>query len=285
MENQSELPFDGYKRFVQEPLETSDAVSFNRVKSIFLDNPVASKDPFRVLIQQLTGKTFRDREARDQWQRILSHKEDMQAKLGRRVTVNVAAMDYFDVIGNGASSHPSEAAHKMLQSLGSVINREEWLNRVYAPDYHVEKLKEEMLRAKRYKHALSVILLDVDHFHLINQEFSFKTGDEILTVIVKIIKKTIRAVDIITRYSGDRFLLILPNTNKREASELAERLRVNIQERTRSIKGLSSGVTATLTVGQSSKDDKSLELMKALEYNLEEGKKKCRNAVYACEGS
>jgi|GEM_PF-849021 diguanylate cyclase (GGDEF)-like protein len=284
MQNQSELPFEGFKQFVQEPLETGDPVSFDRVKSIFLDTPGAPNDPFRILIQRLTGKIYRGREAREHWQGILSHKENMQAKLGRRVSINVTAADYFEVIGNSNGRPGQGSGLAGPETLDGGINREEWINRIYAPGHHVEKLKEEMLRAKRYQHALSAILLDVDEFHRINQDFSFKVGDEILTVIVKIIKKIIRAVDILTRYSGDRFLLILPNTNKREASELAERLRSNIQERTKRIKGLTVGVTATLAVGQSSKEDKSAEFMKSLENTLEEGKKKGRNAVYVCEG-
>lgn len=285
MENQSELPFDGFKRFVQEPLERGDPVSFNRIKSIFLDTSGMPADPFRTLIYRLTGKTFRGREARDMWQKILSHKEDMQAKLGRRVTINVVATDFFEASDSGISLQTITGQLDDQRGQDSGINREEWLNRVYAPGYHVEKLKEEMLRAKRYQHALSVILLDVDHFHRINQDFSFKAGDEVLMIIVKIIKKTIRAVDIITRYSGDRFLLILPNTNKREAAELAERLRANVQDRTGRIKGLSSGVTVTLTAGQASKEGRSADLMKTLEHTLDEGKKKGRNVVYVCEGT
>jgi diguanylate cyclase (GGDEF)-like protein len=140
-----------------------------------------------------------------------------------------------------------------------------------------------MLRAKRYKHALSSILLDVDEFHKVNQDFSYKVGDEILTIIVKIIKKTVRVVDIVTRSSGDRFLIILPNTNKREAAELADRLRVCVFERTKRLNGLPGGVTVTLSVGQSVKEDKSTEFMKSLECTLEEGKKKVKNSVYICE--
>jgi diguanylate cyclase (GGDEF)-like protein len=283
MQNQSELPFEGFKHLVQDPLETDDPASFERVKSIFLDTPGAPNDPFRLLIQQLTGKIYRGREAREHWQRILSHKENMQAKLGRLVSINVTAADYFEAIGNPKSQTGTDAALGTLESLDGAINREEWLTRLYAPGHHMEKLKEEMLRAKRYKHALSAILLDVDEFHRINQDFSFRVGDEILTVIVKIIKKVIRAVDILTRYSGDRFLLILPNTNKREASELAERLRSNIEKRTSRIKGLPSGVTVTLAVGQSSKEDNSAGFMKSLQNTLEEGKEKGRNAVYVCE--
>ncbi|HMD68810.1 MAG TPA: GGDEF domain-containing protein [Chitinivibrionales bacterium] len=284
MENQSELPFEGFKRFVQEPLEADDPLSFDRVKNIFLENPGAPSDPFRFIVQRLTGKTFQGRDARDRWQKILSHKTDMQAKLGRPVTIGVAAADYFDVIGPAGTPTLDDPALADPALPGNGVNREEWINRAYEPGYHLEKLKEEMMRAKRYRHALSALLLDVDHFHKINLDFSFKTGDEVLTLIVKIIKKTVRAVDIVTRYSGDRFLIILPNTNRREACELAERLRANVGERTGRIKGLSAGVTATLAAGQSSKESASAEFMKSLECTLEEGKKKSRNAVYICEG-
>jgi diguanylate cyclase (GGDEF)-like protein len=285
MYDQTELPFEGFKQFIQEPLEISDPPSFERIKSIFIDVPGTPSDPFRLLIQRLTGKTFRGKEARDHWRRILSHKEDMQAKLGRRVCILVTAIDYFEAIGSPKTLQSQATFQNELNPLANTINREEWINRVYAPGYHIEKLKEEMLRAKRYKHALSSILLDVDEFHKINQDFSFKVGDELLTIIVKIIKKTIRVVDIVTRYSGDRFLLILPNTNRREATELADRLRSSIFDRTKRIGGLANGVTVTLSVGQSAKDDKSAEFMKTLEYTLEEGKKKAKNSVYLCGGS
>jgi len=283
MQNQTELPFEGFKQFVATPLEQSDPISFERIKTIFLEMPQNPSDPFRLLIQRLTGKSFSGKEARDHWQRIILHKEDMQAKLGRTVGIIVSSLDYFDSINGSKPSLSRLSTLNALQPLSAGINREEWINRVYAPGYHIEKLKEEMLRAKRYKHALSLLLLDVDNFHTVNQEFSYKIGDEILTVIVKIIKKTIRAVDIVSRYSGDRFLIILPYTNKREASELADRLRTIIAERTKRITGLTKGVTVTLCVSQSSKDSNSPELLKFLENAMVDGKKKARNSVHICE--
>ena len=71
--------------------EADDPLSLDRVKNIFLENPGAQSDPFRFLVQRLTGKTFRGRDARDRWQNILAHKADMQANSGRRVTIGVAA--------------------------------------------------------------------------------------------------------------------------------------------------------------------------------------------------
>jgi diguanylate cyclase (GGDEF)-like protein len=240
-----------------------------------LDAGGAQSDPFRLLLQKLTNKIYRGREAREHWRKIILHKRGMEAKLGRRVGIHPSSIDYFESIENAHPLPGGPIAEKEF------INEEEFISRVYAPNYHLEILKKEMLRAKRYKHALSAIMLDVDNFHEINERHSFKTGDEVLSIIVKIIQKTIRVVDIVSRYSGDRFLVILPNTNKREALELAERLRQNIAQRTKRVQGLESfGVTATLSVGQMPGAGGSIEYIKHLETILEDGKKKKRNAVY-----
>ncbi|MCL2689582.1 MAG: GGDEF domain-containing protein [Chitinispirillia bacterium] len=146
-----------------------------------------------------------------------------------------------------------------------------------------EKLKEEILRSRRYKHALSAILLDVDEFHKINEAYSYQTGDRVIAAVLKIIQKTIRGVDILTRRSIDRFLIILPNTNRREAVELAERLRENVQKRTELMKDLPAGVTVTLSAGQSYTDVNSLDFMRRLESALAEGKKRQRNKTYIAE--
>ena len=272
---ESELPFEGFKELVQNPLEKSDPISYERIKRMFLDSTPANTDPFGSLIQRLSTKVFRGREAKEHWRRVIGHKRDMETKLGRRVGVQVACIDYFDALGAASDKRATEAAAE------KAVNMEESVAKVFSPNYHLENLKNEIMRAKRYKHALSAIMLDMDDFNKINERFSFKTGDEILAIIVKIIQKTIRAVDILTRYSGDRFLIVLPNTNKREALELAERLRVNISDRTKRIHGLDSGVTVTLSVGQTTATSTSIEFMKQLENILEDGKKKQRDKVYA----
>ena len=192
--------------------------------------------------------------------------------------LQTAAVDYFDQNTQSSGIFTKNKQRPEKSKLNSTP--EHWIERVYAPGYHLEKLKEEMLRAKRYKHALTTIMLDIDNFRKINDTLTFKGGDQVLVLIVKIIKKTIRTVDILTRYSGDRFMLILPNTNKREAMELADRLRQNVNERTKRIEGLQNGVTVTISVGQCSNEDTSTEFLKHLEIALEDGKKRSRNVVY-----
>ncbi len=142
---------------------------------------------------------------------------------------------------------------------------------VGAMDNPEQRLKEEMLRAGRYKHALSAILVAVDRSRAIDNGSSPGTGVDVHMIIARIIRKSIRAVDILARYPRERFLLILPNTNKREALALAERLHINIERRAARIKELSCGVTVRLAVGQVCKEDNSNGFLKSLEVTFSLG--------------
>jgi diguanylate cyclase (GGDEF)-like protein len=276
----TELPFEGFKELIQDPLEHSDPRSFDLIKRVFLELSSNQPNPFSILLQKLTGKTFINRDAITHWRHILENKKGLEKKLGRLVCIQTAAIDYFTLLPTTNDCFFNSTTDKTTK-VETEKSDDEWFEKAYTPGYHLEKLKEEILRAKRYKHALSAIMLDIDDFHKINETLSYKMGDQVLTLLVKIIKKTIRTVDILTRYSGDRFLLILPNTNKREALELAERIRVNVSERTKRVSELSTGVTITLSVGQCSKDDASTVFLKKLESVLVDGKKKSKNQVYS----
>jgi diguanylate cyclase (GGDEF)-like protein len=192
--------------------------------------------------------------------------------------IRAAAIDFLERPENGRAGH--RPARKMALSIKTDKNDEVWLQKIYEPSFYLEKLKEEIHRAKRYKHALSVIIIDVDHFHKVNERLTFRGGDAILITIAKIIRKTVRTVDILARCGGDRFVVILPNTNKRESMELAERLQNNIKNRTGRIAELSEGVTVTAAAGQCLPEDASMEFMKRLELTLDRGKTVKRDAVY-----
>jgi len=232
-----------------------------------MEDEKSKSAPFSYIIKKLSNRIFSEPAAVSHWKKILDNKKDMESKLGRRVAIETAAMDYF-----------LSAMHE--KTGGDDGKHKEWLNRIYTPSYHIEKMQEEVMRAKRYNHALSAIMLDVDDFSRINDEHSFAVGDEILSLIVKIIRKSIRTVDIISRYSGDIFLIILPNTNKREAIELAERIRQNIPKRTRRISQLSEGITVTLSVSQCEHNENATDFIKKMETLLKTGKQKQRDAVY-----
>ncbi len=280
----NELPFAGFNTLVRVPLEKHDSPSYTYVAGLFLGRSQGKDHPFTFLMEKLSGQSMNESEARRNWSRMLAHKKELEDKLGRPVFIQAAVVDYFSLRKiYPPTPDTTREGYKDLEAVRNAKGREEWWERMNAPSFYVEKLKDEIRRASRYHHALAAILLDVDHFHRINEGLSYEAGDEILGMIVKILRRTIRNVDVLARYSGDRFLVILPNTNEREALELAERIRQNVSTRTRKMQKLSAGITVTLSVAQSRENEKSSEFARRLEKVLESGKNDRRDAVYAAE--
>jgi len=94
--------------------------------------------------------------------------------------------------------------------------------------YFEERLTEEMERSKRHRLPLSLILLDVDDFKLINDTFGHPVGDEALKGLARSIRNSIRTIDVAARYGGEEFAVILPQTTKPDATTIAERICVEV---------------------------------------------------------
>jgi diguanylate cyclase (GGDEF)-like protein len=271
----SELPFIGFHELIAVPLAETDQRSFSLVRRFFIEENLRVDQPFTILLQKLTGQKLPNSEAIVCWQQILKHKMLLQQKLGRIVGIRTASIDYFEY-----QSPPDLNITMPPDKPDPAGSQQGTMNEApYLEGYHIERLKEELLRAKRYKHALSVIVLDIDNFQKIRENVNSRESDKLLATIVRIIKKTIRTVDFFCRLSSERFFLILPNTNQREAKELAERIRTQIFERTRRLDVSAEGITATLSVGQCTHSDSSLDFVCRLIRVLEEGKRKNGNIV------
>jgi len=91
-----------------------------------------------------------------------------------------------------------------------------------------ERLTAEVERAIRYEHSVSLLLLDVDHFKQFNDSFGHLVGDEVLRRVARILESTARLSDFVSRFGGEEFAIILPNTDGRGAQILAERFRQEI---------------------------------------------------------
>lgn len=86
-----------------------------------------------------------------------------------------------------------------------------------------EVLRRELARAERYGHALSLILIDIDNFKMINDRYGHLVGDEALRRVAKALRENIRRVDYIFRWGGDEFCVVLPETNGPGAKEVVRR--------------------------------------------------------------
>ncbi|MDH3534299.1 MAG: GGDEF domain-containing protein [Gammaproteobacteria bacterium] len=103
------------------------------------------------------------------------------------------------------------------------------LTGVYNRRYMEQRLQEEIAKARRYKFDLSLLLIDLDHFKLINDKHGHQAGDKVLVDMSALVVHELRDTDILARYGGEEFLAIVPNTSPADASSLAERLRKRIE--------------------------------------------------------
>lgn len=94
--------------------------------------------------------------------------------------------------------------------------------------YLERRLKEELTRAGRYRLPLSCLFLDVDHFKQVNDTHGHAAGDRVLQELAQRMRTCLRASDVATRYGGEEFALVLPQTGVEEAGLLAERIRLEV---------------------------------------------------------
>lgn len=86
------------------------------------------------------------------------------------------------------------------------------------------RLSEEFVRARRFGHALSVAVCDIDDFKRINDTFSHQIGDEVLRAVARLLEDSLRAVDLVARYGGEEFLLLFPETSASGAVTVCQEL-------------------------------------------------------------
>lgn len=95
--------------------------------------------------------------------------------------------------------------------------------------YFEERLTEEIERAKRHQLFLSLVMADIDDFKSYNDAFGHLAGDEILKAIASTLKEMVRTIDVVARFGGEEFTIILPQTRKDAAAVIAERIRREIE--------------------------------------------------------
>ncbi|MDB4948614.1 MAG: diguanylate cyclase with sensor [Gemmatimonadetes bacterium] len=142
-----------------------------------------------------------------------------------------------------------------------------------------EILSVEFARARRYNRPLSVVLLDIDHFKHINDDFGHEVGDHALQRIGRAVRHTFRATDSACRYGGEEFALIFPETGKEEAFRLAERLRILIEQLPPNAE-VPRSLTASFGIASFPDDAvETAELLRAADRALYQAKARGRNRV------
>lgn len=126
----------------------------------------------------------------------------------------------------------------------------------------IEKARSEIKRADRYNRPLSIMIMDIDRFKLVNDKFGHPVGDIVIQQLAELAKQTIRDTDVFGRFGGEEFVLIMPETCLTEARQLVERIRVSFSEL--SINAL-EGTFSSVSIGVTERYKGELELEALLE--------------------
>jgi diguanylate cyclase (GGDEF)-like protein len=104
------------------------------------------------------------------------------------------------------------------------------LTDLYNYRFFQQLLSVEMSRAQRFRRPLSLIMLDIDHFKAYNDIYGHQAGDHALHQLAILLQRSSRSYDLVARYGGDEFVIILPETDKGTAAEVAERIRACVEQ-------------------------------------------------------
>jgi diguanylate cyclase (GGDEF)-like protein len=113
---------------------------------------------------------------------------------------------------------------KLRDSLRDAAFRDP-LTRLYNRRYVFKVFRDELKRFQRYAEPFSVMLIDADHFKKINDQFGHRAGDAALRAIAEACTKSVRDTDIVGRFGGEEFIILLPHTRAADAAIVAERIR------------------------------------------------------------
>lgn len=157
----------------------------------------------------------------------------------------------------------------------------DFLTQVCNRGYFMEQAALELSRVKRYESYLSLLMLDIDLFKDINDRYGHETGDRVLQHLANICRNAFREVDVIGRLGGEEFAILMPETSKAKATEVAERLRTTVAESKVSI-GPGLPIVFTISIGvaaHNSKDDNIDVLLNSADKALYAAKNAGRNRV------
>jgi diguanylate cyclase (GGDEF)-like protein len=157
------------------------------------------------------------------------------------------------------------------------------LTKLFNTRYLNRTIEIEIQRSRRYNTSVSLIFMDIDYFKHINDHYGHLVGSKVLVEIGQILLKSLRSIDIVARYGGDEFVIVLPQTPPAAAIQIAERMRKAVEQNVFLKKeGYSLRMTASFGVASypenaQSKDD----LIRLADEAMYRVKYQTRNAVYA----
>jgi len=144
-----------------------------------------------------------------------------------------------------------------------------------------QAINEEMKRAERYNRHLGLVMIDIDHFKHYNDTNGHPMGDLLLKELATLLKESVRETDMVARFGGEEFIILLPETSKEQSFKLAENLRLRIKNHVFPLEEKQPGKDLTVSIGVASYPSKTIvspdTLLEKADQALYKAKKGGRN--------
>jgi len=271
-----------FRHTLLELLE-SDPPNEDRLLAEFEDQGSDADRPlYSTILYILTHLTFPEGEAERHWRKIRAHRDQIKAKLGRDLGLRVALLDYFLNVNQELKNPKVIEISIFEQTERSAIT--DGLTGLFNRRHFTQTLRHELSRARRHSSKVSLVLFDVDDFKKLNDTKGHPEGDKVLVRTASLIKAGVREIDMASRYGGEEFAVILPETSRTGAFVVADRVRQAVENHFRRTRGVSkvtvSGGVATFP------DDATTfaDLVKKADLGLYRAKAAGKNRITLAKG-
>jgi diguanylate cyclase (GGDEF)-like protein len=175
----------------------------------------------------------------------------------------------------------SKKVHKLEQELEKARNdsKEDYLTKLYNKRALDEFMNVKEAEFERYGHNFSIVMLDIDHFKAVNDNYGHDAGDAVLGAFAKILKEEARSVDIVGRFGGEEFMVILSETDTNGGVIFAQKVRKHVQKARFMYKGERIEVTVSCGVSERKVHTSLRSVVNSADEYLYKAKKDGRNQV------
>ncbi|GAB4440257.1 MAG: hypothetical protein OHK0040_11730 [bacterium] len=276
-----------YSKFLEDRLKSAkdmlnflpeaiiDVVSVGREKVIQWCNTKAREE----FGDNLIDKTITSLIPKEHWLTIYE-----QLSRNNRIEKNQIKIDdkYFEISGYFLKYLDKSAMQLILKDITFQVKLSirDHLTNLYNRRYMEEFLKNELEASRRYNYAFSVVMIDLDDFKKINDTYGHEAGDEVLRAVSEIMRLNMRKADVIGRYGGEEFLIMMPKTAKKNAFSCMEKIKNLINARVFRFNGKDVRITASFGIASYPEDSSDIQDLLAIsDIRLYRAKRQGKNRI------